>query len=292
MDVQEALQELGGYANRSVLLSRCSRAAVDRALREGLVLRLAPGVYGLPTTPLDVRAAIACGGVLSLTSAAIHHGWEVLRPPLHPHVTVPKHRRVRSRSGIVLHRCDLLAEQVSGPSTSTDFTLDQCLRQLPWPEALAVADSALRSGVVPARLRRLAVSASGPGARQLRRVAALANPDAANPFESALRALCNDIEGLQVVAQKQVHLGDKWVRPDLVDPDLMVVIEADSFEWHGSRTALHRDTVRYDELVRAGWIVLRFSWESVMFEQEWIKGILTDVVRRRTKGCPHCHPAA
>jgi very-short-patch-repair endonuclease len=56
-------------------------------------------------------------------------------------------------------------------------------------------------------------------------------------------------------------------RPDLVDEDLRLVLEADSFEWHGDRVALRDDARRYDLMVVNGWRVLRFAWEDVMFDR-------------------------
>ena len=55
-------------------------------------------------------------------------------------------------------------------------------------------------------------------------------------------------------------------RPDLVDDGLRIVLEADSFEWHGGRASLARDARRYNLLVVNGWVVLRFAWEQVMHE--------------------------
>jgi very-short-patch-repair endonuclease len=64
-----------------------------------------------------------------------------------------------------------------------------------------------------------------------------------------------------------------WARligVDLGDRDLMIAIEADSFEFHGSREALERDCGRYDTLTAAGWTVLRFPYRQVMIRPEWI----------------------
>ena len=69
-------------------------------------------------------------------------------------------------------------------------------------------------------------------------------------------------------------------RVDLADEQRRIVIEADSFSWHGDRAALDRDCRRYDELVRAGWTVLRFSWEQVMFDGAWLVAVVRDVVKR------------
>lgn len=66
-------------------------------------------------------------------------------------------------------------------------------------------------------------------------------------------------------------------RPDLVDVELRTVLEADSFAWHGDRTALRRDARRYDQFVVAGWLVLRFAYEDVMSDPRW--------GRRDPRGC-------
>ena len=124
----------------------------------------------------------------------------------------------------------------------------------------------------------------------MRRVAAEADGDAANPFESVLRAVARDVPGLHVQPQRLVVTERSNVRPDLVDVELGVILEADSFEWHGDRRALRRDARRYNLLVVDGWIVLRFAWEDVMFDQEYVRDVLVAVVslvhrRRKVAGC-------
>lgn len=59
-----------------------------------------------------------------------------------------------------------------------------------------------------------------------------------------------------------------------------LVAEADSFEWHGGRQDVHRDYIRYNERVRAHGTMLRFSWEHVMYERQWISEIVADLYRR------------
>jgi very-short-patch-repair endonuclease len=68
------------------------------------------------------------------------------------------------------------------------------------------------------------------------------------------------------------------VRPDFVDESLRLVLEADSFEWHGTRSGLAADTRRYNMLVVAGWIVLRFCYEDVMFQPEEVRAVLVEAV--------------
>lgn len=62
--------------------------------------------------------------------------------------------------------------------------------------------------------------------------------------------------------------------------ELHVILEADSFTWHGDRQALARDAKRYNLLVADGWLVLRFAWEDVMFDPAYVRSVLEAVVAR------------
>lgn len=294
MSVPEELTRLGGVSSRAVLLRSASRAEVDAALRSGEVVRLARGRYALPHADEARTAAHALCGVLCLTSAALHWGWAVKQPPERPQVAVPRRRAVapeRARR-VELRRLDLGPDDVADGVTTRDRTLVDCLRHLPYDAALAVADSALREGFSPARLRALVRDARGPHALHMRQVAARASPDAANPFESVLRAVALGVPGLDVRPQVSLRVpasggGTTFLgRADLVDEGLGIVLEADSLAWHGDRAALCADARRYNAFAAHGWLVLRFSWEDVMFEQERVRATLTAARRTRT-----CAPA-
>ncbi|MEP6814257.1 MAG: DUF559 domain-containing protein [Marmoricola sp.] len=278
MHVVEWLEELGGVATRSTLVRLTSRPRVDRALTAGDIVADARGRYALPSANEAVRAAHRLSGVLSHESAALHHGWEVKSVPALPHVTVPKSRKIAPArvSAVHLHRADLHPDDVSGIATSPALTIEQCLRSMPFDAALAVADSALRDGLPTATLRHIAAAARGPGSAQVRRVAREARAEAANPFESVLRAIALDV-GLAVRPQLVISASSGTVRPDLVDEDLRIVLEADSFEWHGKRASLRKDCRRYNLLVVDGWLVLRFAWEDVMHDQDYVRAVLVAI---------------
>jgi very-short-patch-repair endonuclease len=298
IDVARVLAELGGVGTRARLVRATSRARVDSALRSGAIVAAARGRYVLPAVDEARRKAAEVSGLLSLTNAALFHGWEVKTVPERPHVTGPRKRRVAPdrRAGIELHFFDVHPDDVAEAiATGVELTLTQCLTRLPFDEALAVADSALRHGVTPATLRRVAHAARGPGAPQARRIAALASGEAANPFESVLRAICLDVPGLSVRPQLLILTSGSAARPDLVDDDLRIVLEAVSFAWHGDRAALRRDARRYNLLVSDGWLVLRFAWEDVMFDAAYVRSVLVSLVslvhRQAGSGCQRCRAA-
>ena len=283
MDVAEQVRRYGGVATRSELgrlTSRQLRAAVAR----GTVLRPRRGRYLLPEVDDARRTAHALTAVVSLRSAALAHGWKVKTVPPLPEITVPRGRKigVETRVRARVHSATLPDIDVTGGVTTPIRTVIDCARVLPFDEALTIADSALRSRVVtPAELARTAARVKGPGRRQVLRVTRQASGRAANPFESVLRAISLDVPGLRLVPQVGILVAGRRVVPDLVDEELGIVVEADSHEFHTSRRQIRTDCWRYDELVLARWLVLRFAYEQVMFEQDWVRSVLARAVAHR-----------
>lgn len=189
----------------------------------------------------------------------------------------------RFRDGRVrLVFAELADDEVADGVTSPLRTVLDCARRLPFDQALAVADSALRSGRVTAKLLSgAAAAARGPGSAQGRRVAAHATQLAANPFESVLRAITLEVPELCGEPQGAIVTRHRTYHPDLVDRRRRLAIEADSWEFHTSKGAHATDCVRYTELTLAGWRVLRFTWEQVMQHPEYVRKVLDLAVADR-----------
>lgn len=295
MTANEVLERMGGVATRASLVRATSRSDVDRSLAAGDLVVVARGRYALASADEARVAAHRLSGVASHASAALRHGWQVRLPPDLPHVTVPKGRTPspEQRQGIYLHRTDLGPDDVVDDVTTRERTLADCLRTGPFADALCVADSALRDGFGRSRLLALARDLRGPGSVLARRVAQSADGRAANAFESALRAIALEVTGLQVEPQQAVRRGQRFLgRPDLVDNRLGIVLEADSFGWHGDRVALARDARRYNAFSVNGWLVLRLVWEDVMFRPDEVRLIVEQAVDERTERRCSCGRAA
>jgi very-short-patch-repair endonuclease len=66
-------------------------------------------------------------------------------------------------------------------------------------------------------------------------------------------------------------------------------VEADGFEHHGTRRGLLKDCRRHTELAVFGYSSLRFAFEDVMGQQEWVRWCLRswrDVREGRMPGDP------
>ena len=279
MQAVAALSRLGGVAGTHELLQLTTTRQLRRAVEEGSVCRQARGRYTLPTAATARRVAGSLSGVVCLRSAAAHHGWAMKLQPEQPEIAVPRGRRIREdrRVGVRVVWMNLAADDQAAGVTTPVRTVIDCARRLPFDEALPIADSALRSGLV--RREELdAVGVRGAGSASVRRVLRHADGRAANPFESVLRALAIEA-GLDVEPQVAVDLGSGVVHPDLTDRSRRVVLEADSWSHHATRSGHKRDCARYNLLVLCGWRVFRFSWEHVMLEATYVRWVL-DQVRR------------
>lgn len=293
MDVAQALLEAGGIASTSVLLSVVTRGQLDAAVEAGSVVGLRRGHYSLPGIDADRSAVVALSGAACLLSAARHWEWKVKLPPDHPQVVVPRGRKVapRRRKGIDLRWGEVTAEELAEGVTSKVRTVLDCARKLPFDAALAVVDSALRDGVTKTELLLACQRLPRQGRSRALRVVELGDGRAANPFESVLRAIINDVVGADF--EPQVWIGNIG-RADLVDRRRRIVVEGDSFEFHADAEALKRDIVRYNSFLGEGHLVLRFGWQHAMFDQDYVRETVRAAISpqgRSVRWCPRCAAA-
>ncbi|MDT0183381.1 DUF559 domain-containing protein [Microbacterium sp. ARD31] len=263
MDAVAALTRLGGIGSTADLLRLTTRKRLRRAVESRLVVRVSRGRYALPTADQARDVAVQVGGHLRLLSAAAHWGWETQWPARYPQVVAPA-RPAHPVDGELV--CETLPRSdLDGWATSRLRTVLDCAAELPFGEALAVADSALRHGDLSHDNLMAALGSRTPP--RVRRVLEHATHLAANPFESVLRAILVEA-GIDVVPQWATTVGGVTYHPDLAEPFRALAIEANSWGFHAGKTEHDADCVRYNALVVAGWTVLRFTWEQVMFSPE------------------------
>ena len=239
-----------------------SRMQVRRMVASGQLHRLYRGVYAVGHAALQPRgrllaAVYACGpaAVASHNQAAWMHdlrrGWGRWI-----HVTTPQRGR-KAPAGIRLHRVrSLHDEDVTVveriPVTSVARTLVDCTETLPRPQHVRLFEESERRGVLDARaVRRACGRSSGRHAATLGR-AALAE---AHPHQPMLRselereflAFCREIGAPPPSMNVWVH--GQEVDAAWLDSD--VVVELDSYEYHGTRAAFERDRARSAELAVA-----------------------------------------
>lgn len=245
--------------------------AVRRALRAGSLQRLARGLYATASQRpyQDLREVAArLDGVISGTTAARLHGIELARSETSVHVSIERGRRVRCLlPGVEVHRATLApgdVEQLGGlPVTTVTRTLLDLAAWLPCAQAVAAADSAVRLGRVgPAELS----AAAGTGQGRVARRIALVDPECGSVLESMFRILV--LLARLPAPQTQVDIRDGrggWIgRVDFAWVEARVIVETDGLAWHSSAQQWRADRRRDVALQRAGWLVVRLSWEDVV----------------------------
>lgn len=269
MDAVDALKQLGGIARAADIVALSSRRRLRTAVSNKAIIHVDRDRYALPVTDLGRRLAIEHNLHLTHLSAALDHGWEVRTSPSVPHLLLPSGQE-RPTSKARFWTYDARREDVDGWATGPLLTVVLCVRDLPFAGALTVADSALRHrSVTHGELVAAGDSWRGGNKEQVQKVAAYANGLAANAFESGLRAITVAAD-YEFIPQFEVCVGALTVHPDLVDPINGIIVEADSWGFHADREAHDRDCQRYTMLAADGWIVLRFTYDQVMFQPNYV----------------------
>ena len=283
MDAVELVTREGGIVPLALVRRQVTRGGLARALQSGALVRLPRHQIAVAGVDEARRAAAATGGVVSHLSAALHWGWKVKLPPSRPSVTVPRGRRLDRDGGDLLaaydvHWTDLPEDDQIDGVTAPVRTVIDCARDLPFDAALAVADSARRGGVSGLAIADAATRSPRTGRARAERVAREASDLADNPFESVLRAIALDVPGLHVRPQGWIS---RVGRADIVDEELRVAIEAESWTHHGSPAQFRSDARRYTDFARLGWVVARFVWEQAMYQPEDVYEALAQIARIR-----------
>lgn len=284
MLARQVLVANGGVLRWAPLVRRVGRHQLAEEVAAGVVVRHRRGTYSLASAERARVAATRVQGVLSHESAALAAGLGLLLEPEAVHVTIRPHAMRRwVPPDVRLHYGPLSEEEQRRGVTDIVRTVVECAATLPFREALAVVDGALRAHMCT-RAELLGRLSSEPvrASARARRALESATPMTETVFESALRAILLDLRLTCFVPQLPVETPFGRYRVDLGDPVARIVVEAESFEFHGRRQQLTRDCVRTNALVVDGWLVLRFSWEQVMYEPEYVAAVLLAAHGRRT----------
>ena len=262
---------------RDELLSRLgTRVALDRALAEGEWKRVLRGTYARGAEP-DGTALRAAAVLRQLPPASWVAdrcllwllGVDVL-PPGPPRLevvvprgaVVPRREGVRAREAAVPPHDRYLLQPSGVRCLRTERAVADLLRLLPRREAVVVADAVQHAGLATAEELRAELQrhAGLRGVRLAQERLALADPLAESPPESRLRLALLDA-GLEPVCQHDVvDPSGRWLaRVDLAFPAHRVAVEYDGRAVHEREDVFARDRQRQNALVRAGWVVLRYT---------------------------------
>lgn len=269
----------GVFRREDALLAGVPAARIDDLLRRGVWRRLQFATYVDRDTELTprVRARAAILGsnlrdaVASHETAARLLGIEVTqdragagRGP--EHITAHRTGRRSHRPELRIHAHDLRAGEsghVAGlPCTTAARTLRDLLLDADRLTAVWAGEHALRNGLVTGEQLAAELLRASRHARigRARRRLALVEPRSESPLESGVRLVLLDAWLPAPAVQLAVRVGRLTVRIDLAYEARRVAIETDGRTVHDTPAALYYDRQRSNDLLLAGWRVLRFTW--------------------------------
>jgi very-short-patch-repair endonuclease len=275
----------GGVVARDQLVDLgFNRSAIDRRLKAGRLHALHRGVFAVGHRALDANgrrwAAVLAyrpEGVLSHRSAAA--AWDIA-PSSASLIDVTVGRTGRSRRpGIRLHQTrSMLEDEVT--------TLDGLPITTPARTLVDLAATGLRGRRLEAALDRAHLVAAldftqlrALLVRYPRRVGSPALDAVLSRYEagtvntrSALEELILELCDAYRLPRPTVNTVIEGRERDFCWPRARLVVEADSYAWHRSPSALDDERERDVALVLAGYRVLRFTWDQVTRRPEYIAG--------------------
>jgi hypothetical protein len=281
LEIAAVADRQGGVISRPQLVAiGFSASAIDRRVRAGRLHVLHRGVYSVGHRVVGVRgrwwaAVLACGPGAVLSHASAGAAWDIRASAAAAiDVTVRNSGRAR-RHGIRVHRMsDLPADE--------SMELDGLPMTTPARTLLDLAATGLRGRRLEAAVDRaellrlldfgdlhglLARYPGRPGTPSLKTVLERYRAgDTRSVLETLVAELC-DAHGLPRPLENCVIEGK--VR-DFYWPHARLVVEADSYSWHRSPSALNDDRERDVELTLAGYRTLRFTWEQVTRRRRYV----------------------
>lgn len=266
-----ARRQAGVIGRRQLRASGLSADAVDGLVRRRELSELLPRVYSPRPVPSSLAqrewaAVLWSGGALSHRSAARH--WQLpTTVSTVSHITVADRRFRERHPTVVLHRVPLPVEQCSTADgllvTSRVRTMIDLLRIEPPAAAQTLLDRGLQQGWLTERdlVSAITEGRGRTGNRQLRALLDGLEPTAEAHSERILHRLLKRAQLRGWVAQYPVRLPRGLIYLDVAFPAEMLAIEVDGKLWHDERsTRFESDRYRQNELILAGWRVLRFTW--------------------------------
>ena len=231
---------------------------------------------------LSLGGSAAAGG----RTAAVLWGFDLAVEPSQIEVTVARGRGHVALPGVVVRRCTVQDAELRRVADHQDLrlvsalaTVVECALTRPRQEAVVIADSALRTGRITLEQLVAAVRRHGgrPGARRLRGVLNLVDPDSGSVLESLLRVLLAR-NGMHPRSQRVLRTvkGQPFARVDFFWSAAGLVLECDGHRWHDPEDARDRDRRRDNEVVRLGWRVLRVTWDEVVRDPEYVVQLVRD----------------
>lgn len=237
--------------------------------RAGRLVRLRHGWWAVPGADEDIVSAVRTGGVLACVSALEKHGAWVPRTDS-PHIRASARAR---RSGRPVGRCSVGRGGFPSAVDPADVALACASRCLPGEQFVAVCDSVLNLRILTSSE---VVSALANESASVRRLLERVDGSSQSGTESLVRLR---LRSARIGVRTQVTI------PGVGRVDLLVgrrlIIEIDSRAHHTGVEHYATDRRRDRMSVAGGYLVLRVTYEDVMYGWKEVFADISALVHRR-----------
>ncbi len=293
-----SLNTPGTFASRDDLLRRWGRVSLDNAVAQGLVVRLAPGLYVHATQAHDFTTRVnvaqawmphgcAIAGVAAL---ALHRLTDVHPPSITVMAPAPTHPRAPAWVRVARAQRGIAAVRRSGVRCQVveDAIIQAWTELSRGPATSLILEAMRRSTVTGAQVTR--ALARAPRVRDRRALEALLR-QALRGIESYLeyhadRTVLNT-SGLRDLPRQvpMMACGARYVL-DAFHEATRTAIEFDGRSVHAQDAAFQKDRDRDSALATLGILTLRFNYEDVMTRPLWVRQRIRAALGARASGTP------
>jgi hypothetical protein len=258
-------------------------------VKRGTVIVMHPGVYALAGSPRSWERSLMAAILAAGPGAAASHRsggrvWEITDLMDDTvEITVPRSSCPRLQ-GVIVHRSrDLVPDHTTVwrrlPVTKPARVIVDLGAVLPPEEVEDALDRALTRHLITIagvewmldEVSRQGRHGAGVAARILDE-RALGRAPADGQLEPRMARLLRKANLPPAVYHHVVRdeQGRFLAEVDFAYPEVRLAIEVDGFEVHGTPRAMGRDFVRQNGLVPQRWTVLRFTWNQVKYQPEYV----------------------
>lgn len=280
MEFLEWLGEHGGVCTVQAARNRLSLAQLHALRGSGAIWTPLRGWIALDGTRSTVTRALQLGGVATCATALGAHGLWTPHGETRMHVRVNRETHservdlAEKTPGVVVHRMhgwfrDIRPAHGLDPILAALAVASGCLAV---EDVVAAAEAGLKAGrVTRQKLETLARALP----RRRRRALGWSSPLSGSGLESTFavalhRARIRFVQQFEPVPGMFVDF--------LIGTSL--IVELDSRTWHGKPVDIETDRRRDAILTGRGYRVVRFTYEQVLFQPEWVLDQVLALVRR------------
>lgn len=276
-----AARQHGVIGREQAMAAGLTSSAISRRCKSGRWERVLPGVYRIRGSPDTWRQRLIAAQIWLGTESYVSHQSAAAVLGISGMGEVPVEltatRKLRPRKGLRIHfvvempRKDRTVVDGFRVTTATRTIID--LASVVSPKQLAAAlDDGLRKRLTSVPTLRAAMVRLGTngksGTRLLSRLLDERSQQT-RPTDTELEDLAISIIRKASLPEPEIQNvilndGGFVARVDFAYPDRLLVIEAESWQYHSTMKDWSDDVVRYNDLVGLGWRVMRVTYEEMV----------------------------